>query len=132
MIQLAAREADIVSFGIFRSAEEADEKLTILRNASQRFDELEIRNGAHLVVTDEDSRVVAERALARHPPGPSSNQAPASIDEYVSAPGTFIGSLETIAERMFAVRQRWGISYFTISESNAAAAAPLVARLTGG
>jgi len=131
MIQLAAREADIVSFGIFGSAREADAKLAILRTAAENRMALEIRNGAQLMITDEDPRAVAVRALARRPTGPSTNLVPASIDDYLSAPGTFIGSLDAIAERMFAVRERWGISYFTISEASAAAAAPLVARLTG-
>jgi probable F420-dependent oxidoreductase len=131
MIALAAREAAIVSFGIFGSAGEADAKLAILRSAARDGAAFEIRNGAQLAITDEDPRVVAERALARRPTGPSTNLAPASVDDYLSAPGTFIGPLEAIAERMFAVRERWGISYFTITEASAAAAAPLVARLTG-
>jgi probable F420-dependent oxidoreductase len=131
MIQLAAREADIVSFGIFASAGEADAKLAILRNATRDRDPFEVRNGAQLTITNEDPRVVAQRALAHRPTGPSTNLVPASIDDYLSAPGTFIGSLDAITERMFAVRERWGISYFTITEANAAAAAPLVARLTG-
>jgi probable F420-dependent oxidoreductase len=131
MIKLAAREADIVSFGIFGSAEEADEKLSILRQASDRFDQVEIRNGANLVITDEDSYTVAERALAWLPPGPPSNRAPSSVEAYLSAPATFIGSLDAIAERMHAVRERWNISYFTIGEAMAADAAPLVKRLTG-
>ena len=92
MIRLAAREADIVSFGIFASAGEADDKLAILRDAGKRFDELEIRNGAQLIITDEEPRAVAERALHSLPGGPSSNPTPATIDDYFSAPGTFIGS----------------------------------------
>jgi hypothetical protein len=39
--------------------------------------------------------------------------------------------LDAIAERMYAVRERWHISYFTIGEAKAADAAPLVKRLTG-
>jgi hypothetical protein len=121
-----------VSFGIFGSPHEADDKLRILRDAAgERLDRLELRNGAMLTFTTEDRRVVAERALSRRPPGPSTNRAPQSVDEYLGAPGTFIGSLEQIEERMFEVRERWGISYFTIVEHNVEAAAPLVARLTG-
>ena len=132
MIRLAAREADIVSFGIFGSAEEADEKLRILRDAAgPRFAELELRNGAQLTLTDEPPLEVAERAVRRPPPGPSSNLAPPSPEAYLSAPGTFIGSLERIEERMYEVRELWGISYFTIIERNAEAATPLVRRLTG-
>ena len=132
MIRLAAQHADIVSFGIFGSADEADMKLSILRAAAgARFGQLEIRNGAQLTITDEDPRSVAERALRRRPPGPASNQASQSVDEYLAAPGTFIGPLAAIAERMYAVRECWGISYFTIVQRNAEAAAPLVARLTG-
>jgi hypothetical protein len=83
------------------------------------------------VITDEDPETVAERALARRPPGPASNQASSSVDAYLSAPATFIGSLDAIAERMYAVRERWNISYFTIGEAMAADAAPLIKRLTG-
>lgn len=84
MIQLAAREADIVSFGIFGSAGEADEKLAILRNAARDDDALEIRNGAQLTITDEDPRAVAQRALARRRTGPSTNLVPASVDDFRS------------------------------------------------
>lgn len=132
MIKIAAREADIVSFGIFGSAQEADEKVTILRQAAgDRLEQIEIRNGAQLNITAGDPRAAAESALARRPRGPTSNLIPLNVDEYLSAPGTFIGSLDSIAERMFAVRERWAISYFTIAESSAEAAAPLVKRLTG-
>lgn len=132
MIRLAGRHADIASFGIFGSAAEADEKLAILRAAAgERLAEIEIRNGAQLTITDEDPREVARRVLARRPSGPSTNLAPASIDAYLEAPGTFVGSLEAIAERMHLVRERWGISYFTVIDRNAEAVAPLVARLTG-
>lgn len=84
-----------------------------------------------MIITNEDSLGIAQRVLARRPRGPSTNQAPANIDEYLAAPGTFIGSLDAISERTHAVRERWGISYFTISEAGAEAAAPLVKRLTG-
>jgi probable F420-dependent oxidoreductase len=132
MIRLAAREANIVSFGIFGSAEEADKKVHILREAAgPRFHELELRNGAQLTLTDEPPLEVAERALRRLPVGPLSNLAPPSPAAYLAAPGTFIGSLERIEERMYEVRERWGISYFTIIERNAEATAPLVRRLTG-
>ena len=83
------------------------------------------------MITDEDSYTVAEWALAQGPPGPPSNQARSSVEAYLSAPGTFIGSLDTIAERMYAVRERWNISYSTIGEAQAADAAPLVKRVAG-
>ena len=132
MIRLAARHADIVSFGIFGSAEEADEKMRILREAAgSRLRELELRNGAQLTITDEQPLAVAERAIQREPVGPSSNVRPRSAAAYLSAPGTFVGSLERIEDRMHEVRRRWGISYFTIADRNAEAAAPLVRRLAG-
>ena len=132
MIRLAARQADIVSFGIFGSAEEADEKVRILREAAgARLHELELRTGAQLTITDEQPLTVAERAIQRQPAGPSSNLPPPNAAAYLAAPGTFIGSLERIEDHMHEVRQRWGISYFTITDRNAEAAAPLVRRLTG-
>ena len=118
-----------MSFRIFGSARKADEKLAILRDGDGRFDKLEIRNGAQLVVTDAEPRVVAERALARRPIGPNTNRAPASTNEYPSAPGTFIGSLDVIAERMFRGARALGNFVLHDFRFKTAYATPLVRRL---
>ena len=46
-------------------------------------------------------------------------------------PNALIGSVEEICDRLLARRERYGISYVTVSGSNAEAFAPVVARLSG-
>jgi hypothetical protein len=46
-------------------------------------------------------------------------------------PSIFIGSVEQIAEQMEERRERYGLSYYIVSDAQMEACAPIVARLAG-
>jgi hypothetical protein len=46
-------------------------------------------------------------------------------------PSLFIGPVEQIIEEMLARRERYGFSYYVISDASMKAFAPIVARLAG-
>jgi hypothetical protein len=138
MLAIAAREADII--GIQTStvragrnvpdpsgllAETIAEKIGWIRQeAGARFDNLELSLVGSVVIT-ENRREAAERlVLAR-------GWAGLSAEKVFEMPSIFIGSVDQIVEEMQGRRERYGISYYVVSDSSLEMVAPIVARLAG-
>src|SRR5262249_18719471 len=137
MLQLAAREADIIGVNpAIRSgrigaeasrdgvAARTDEKLAWVREAAgDRYGEIEINFLIYACVVTED-RPTALATMA-----PLFAVSPDEIGEY---PHAWVGSIDQICERLQADRERWDASYLVVQGLDALdAAAPIVARLTG-
>ncbi|HEY7034953.1 MAG TPA: TIGR03621 family F420-dependent LLM class oxidoreductase [Thermomicrobiales bacterium] len=120
MLELAAREADIVALGVEPGETEAGvaTKIGWLREAAgDRFDNLEI-NLNLLAVGGAVPRYVAANmdvtALRR-----------------AGAVTVLTGTVEEMSDRLMALRETLGISYVMVSDELMEAFAPVVARLAG-
>jgi probable F420-dependent oxidoreductase len=136
MLQLAAREADIVSVNYNLSegrinrklvqtglAEATEEKLRWIKEAAgDRFAELELAVSIFVANVTDDRDSVAE-VMA-----PGIGCEPHDVLEI---PHFLIGTVDQIVEDLKARRQRFGISYLAIPGEAAEAFAPVVERLTG-
>jgi probable F420-dependent oxidoreductase len=134
MLQLAAREADIVGLEDHQFAEratgearinvaDAAEQAAIVRAAAgARFDDLELNVfAARTEVTDQ--RAAAVERLAGQ-----LQLAPAQVDASMSF---LLGSVDAIVDQLQERRERLGISYVMIFDRAMDAFAPVVARLAG-
>ena len=136
MLQLAGREADIVSVNYKLSegrinrklvqtglAEATEEKLLwIKEGAGNRFSEIELAVSVFVANVTDDREAVAE-AMA-----PGIGCEPRDVLEI---PHFLIGTVEQIVEDVKARRERFGISYLALPGEVAEAFAPVVERLTG-
>jgi probable F420-dependent oxidoreductase len=138
MLAIAAREADIV--GILPKAlpdgtisEEITERLPatlaqkvewVRQAAGERFDELEL----NMVITPVFSEHRRQRAeqLARE-----RGWSGIAVEDVLDMPSTFIGTPDQIVEDLLRRRERFGFSYFVVSDASMEAFAPIVSRLTG-
>ena len=122
MLELAARQADIVALGIPPTAtgEVVAEKIGWLRNAaSERFDRLEL-NVNLMAVGDKVPRYVAAQM------GLSA--------ETLARSGAFsavTGTPDEMCEALLVRRETLGISYFMVGDELMEEFAPVVERLTG-
>ena len=138
MLELAAREADIIGLlttstanGVLstdpstRLAPVVARQLSWIRAAAgARLDALELSLVVSVVVDADRRRAAAEFARARGWDG-------ICPEDVLAMPSVFIGSPEQIVEEMHARRERYGFSYYVISDRGLETAAPLVARLAG-
>ena len=136
MLQLAGREADIVSVNYKLSegrinrklvqtglAEATEEKLLwIKEGAGNRFSEIELAVSIFVANVTDDREAVAE-AMA-----PGIGCEPRDVLEI---PHFLIGTVDQIVEDLKARRERFGISYLALPGEVAEAFAPVVERLTG-
>jgi probable F420-dependent oxidoreductase len=138
MLTLAGREADIV--GILTTsvasgtlATDPTERLAsavaqkiewVRQGAGDRFDELELSLVPSMIVTD-DRRRRTEQFIHDH------GWQGISVEQVWEMPAVFVGSADQIVEDMRARRERYGFSYFVVSDHDMDAAAPIVARLAG-
>ena len=134
VLALAAREADVVGLNVNlavgvlddRAGPDATEDATqamvdiIQAAAGDRFDDLELQVRVHAVVVTDDRQRMAE-VLA-----PALGISPAAA---LASPHALAGSPEEIADDLLVRRDRWGISYITVSLDALDALAPVVARL---
>jgi probable F420-dependent oxidoreductase len=136
MLQIAAREADIVSVNYNLSegrinrklvqtglAEATEEKLRWIKEAAgDRFAEIELAVSIFVANVTDDRGAVAE-VMA-----PGIGCEPRDVLEI---PHFLIGTVEQIVEDLKVRRERFGISYVAIPGEAAEAMAPVVERLTG-
>ena len=136
MLELAARRADVVALNIkldhgvidatagpSATAEATDEKLGWIRDAAgDRFESLVIQTRLHLAMVTGDKPGVAEWA------SPAFGLTPAQGYE---TPHALAGTVAEIVEDCERRRERWGISYLTLSVDAMEAFAPVVAALRG-
>lgn len=124
VLQLAAREADVVGFtGLGRTLpdgqlhepewnwEQIDNQVALVRAAAgTRVDELEFNVLVqHIAITENRLEAVA----------PIAARTGADPDVLVHAPYLLVGSVGQIAEQLQDVRERWGFSYFVTRDANA-------------
>lgn len=136
MLRIAAREADIIGInpnlapgeitaevGRDGTAARTDVKLGWVREAAgDRFDDIEFNSLIYIGIVTDD-RV-----------GQAGNFAPMfglTAEEALDVPHALVGTIEQIGEDLFARRERWAISYYTISEGGMEDFAPVVERMTG-
>jgi probable F420-dependent oxidoreductase len=134
MLTVAATHADIIglnidlrsgrideSSGPTATAEATDRKLEWIRAAAgDRIDDLEIQTRIHVAaITDDRASLAAEVAPAFG----------MTTDEYLECPHSLAGSVTEIVEQCLERRERWGISYITLSLDAMAEFTPVVAAL---
>jgi len=139
MLAIAAREADIIgiqtaSLGTGRSvadpagllAETIAEKVGWVRQeAGARFDQIELSIVSSVIVS-EHRREAAERLVRER------GWQGLSIEQVFEMPSIFIGSVDQIVDDMKERRERYGISYYVVSDRSLETVVPIVARLAGG
>jgi probable F420-dependent oxidoreductase len=131
MLSLAAREADIVGISLLdqRGSGVPDppsfaQKVEWVRHAAgARLDAVEIHVNASLVhVGKVPDSAVEQQALRRG----------MTPEQVLDSPGTLVGSVDAIVERLLACRAEFGVTYYVIQGRLMDAFAPVVARLHGG
>jgi probable F420-dependent oxidoreductase len=136
VLTLAGQVADIVSFNFnnkagavtpasIQSATDAlmhDRLAWVKAGAGARFDQIELEVGAYFTVVTDDALPTAEKM---------GGMFGISAEEMIAHPNALIGSVDAICDRLVERRERYGISYVTVSDRNIDAFAPVVARLAG-
>jgi probable F420-dependent oxidoreductase len=138
MLGIAGREADIV--GILpralpngtisedlseRSPETIDRKLDWVRQAAGgRFGELELSMMVSVIVADDHRKAAAQLAAEQ-------GWGEAASERVLEMPSVFVGGVDRIVELMQARRDRYGFSYYVVSDEDMEALGPVVDRLAG-
>ena len=138
MLALAGREADIV--GILPKAlpngtisEEITERLSatmaqkvewVRQAAGERFHELELNMVIAPIFTQQRRQRAEELARERGWSG-------IAAQDVLDMPSIYIGTLDQIIEDLQRRRERYGFSYFVVSDASMEAFAPIVSRLAG-
>lgn len=136
MLQLAAREADVISVNynlregrvnrkLVRTgmAGATEEKLGWIREAAgERLAEVELSATIFVANVTDDRKAVAESIAAALGTEPR---------EILEMPHFLIGTVEQLAEDLQARRERYGISFIVVPGEAAESLAPVVDRLTG-
>lgn len=138
MLALAAREADSIGFlmGDYTTGVEIDDpsqrmgaaieqKLAWVRQAAgERFEGLELSLMLTVVIAEDQQRAAEQLAIARGWSG-------ISVEQVLEMPSIVIGSVEQIAEQISQRRERYGFSYYIVSDQYIHQFAPVVAQLGG-
>src|SRR5579884_692453 len=139
MLAIAGREADIVGIlagplnaGLPTVNDPADytaksyaQKIAWLREAAgERFAQLELSVITSPVFTNNRHQGAERVAQTRGWNG-------ISTEEILEMPSIFVGTVEQVAEQMLERRERFGISYYMISDRLMETCAPFVERLSG-
>lgn len=136
MLQLAAREADVISVNYNLSegrvnrklvhtglAGATDEKLGWVRDAAKgRLADIELSATIFVATVTDDRESVAESMAGALETEPS---------EILTMPHFLIGTVDQIVEDLRARRDRYGISFIVVPGEAAESLAPVVERLTG-
>ena len=136
VLGIAARYADIIGINpsiasgrvdsaaaLDAMADRFDEKVQWVKDAAaERFDDIELNALVFLVnITDDQAGALAQMApLFRVEP-----------EVLAETPLAWIGSEDQIIEKLHAMRERWGLSYFVLQKDGADALADVVAKVTG-
>ena len=136
ILSIAGREADTIGIlnssltsGVSEddveglSAATVEKKLGWVRQAAgTRFSKIELSMVITLVTTENQSNGARELAQRRGWSG-------IAIEKILDMPSVFIGSVEHIAEQMQARRERFGISYYIVTDEEMKVFAPIVSLL---
>ena len=138
MLALAAREANIIGMlnGDYSTGVEIDDPLKrspramsekiewMHQAAGQRFEQIELSMVIAPILTS-DRQQAAEQSARRR----DWNTTPP--EAVLEMPSMFVGSVEQISEQMEERRERFGFSYYIVSDAAMETCAPIVARLAG-
>jgi probable F420-dependent oxidoreductase len=136
MLSIAAREADIVGInpnlaageinaevGKDGTAERADRKLAWVREAAgDRFDDIEFNSLIFIAMVTDDRLGSA---------GMFAPMFGLTAEEALEVPNAFVGNIDQMCEDLEKRRDRWQLSYYTLSEGVMEDFAPVVERMTG-
>jgi probable F420-dependent oxidoreductase len=130
MLELAAREADIVGLSLLDrrgpdlpAPPSFEQKVAWVRQAAgPRLAELELHVNASLVSVDDGQ--AGEAAVEQQ-----ARRTGQTVAQVLASPGTLVGSVGTVVERLFALREQFGLSYWVIPARAMPAFAPVIARL---
>jgi probable F420-dependent oxidoreductase len=142
VLELAAREADIVGLDLASmpngtldamgmAAEAVAEKVAWVHTAAgERIHALEFHvNVLFMVVTDSQQSGIEAVRAQMEAISPLASNMHLSDEQLLHSPYVLIGSRDQMAEKLLMLRERYGISYFSMIDSEAGA--PVVARLAG-
>lgn len=122
LLTLAARRADIVTVAVGSDSrvEALAERIEWVRRAAgERFGELEINCTLHAVGQDVSSPMLARFGLDRENASRS------------GSPYVLLGTPDQMSEQLLERRERFGASYFTVTEHLMESFAPVAERLAG-
>jgi probable F420-dependent oxidoreductase len=136
VLELAAREADIVAFNLnnragiisadgfaVSSATATDERIGWVRDAAgARAADIELEIGAHFTTVTDDPMPMAEGLSGFFGIAP---------DEVLRHPHVLIGTVDAIADALRERRERWGFSYIVVQQEQLENFAPVVEKLAG-
>lgn len=136
ILRLAGREADIVSINMSNrsgrvspeslqdtTAEATRRKIAWIREgAGARFGQIELEIGMIFVALDAHQR--AEAQVWADVFG-------ISLDDLHDCPHALIGSVDSVCEDLYRLREEYGISYINVQDQYGECFAPVVARLSG-
>jgi alkanesulfonate monooxygenase SsuD/methylene tetrahydromethanopterin reductase-like flavin-dependent oxidoreductase (luciferase family) len=134
VLTLAAQEADIVgltglTWGSGRlhptgaAMEAFEERVAFVKGiAGDRFDDLELNVLVQIVVVDGDTEAVIADLATRFGVAPSALR---------GSPLLLIGSEAELIDKLLALRERLGLSYFVVFDAALESFAPIVAGLAG-
>ncbi|MET7479852.1 LLM class F420-dependent oxidoreductase [Streptomyces sp. NPDC005648] len=137
MLRLTAEHADIAAFAGASlapgsttgtldptGAEELDERVARYRQLAEgRAEPAELNLLIQLAVVTDDPEAALRPLLARRPE--------LRAEAVLGLPSVLVGTLDALAAKVLAHRERYGFSYLTILEPYMEAFAPVVARLRG-
>jgi probable F420-dependent oxidoreductase len=138
MLALAAREATIIGFlsGDYSTGVAVDDPLKRLgaavaqkiawvrQAAGERFDDLELSMVLTTVHSEDQQRAAEHLASER---GWSS----ISAEQVLDMPSIVIGSVKQMVEQLYQWRERYGFSYYIVTDEHMQTFAPVVAQLAG-
>lgn len=136
LLRLAGAKADVVGVNVNLAAgviderafpdgvpDATDRKLSWIREAAgPRFDDLELQVRVHLAMVTDDRAGVLEQL------SPAFGLTP---EEAAETPHALIGTVEEICDQLLERRERWGITYLSLSQDQLEPFAPVIARLSG-
>lgn len=134
MLEVAGREADIAGllpktlpYGGHDWASSTEDSLAerigwVRDAAGSRFARIELGLIAFRAVVTDDQLAKASEFEAKYR---------LTAEQLLASPDFLIGSVDQIEERLLDLRERFGTTYFTVSETDFAGFAPVVARLAG-
>ena len=134
MLQLAAREGDIVSVmhthPAAATAAAMDRRIEWIREAAgSRFDQIELNTIIGNILIAESGR---DELLRRHlAQAPVELRVGLSEEEFADSPIALIGSADGVCDQLVGWRERWGLSYVIITDTHMEQFAPVVERLSG-
>jgi probable F420-dependent oxidoreductase len=138
MLRLAAREADIIGLQTVSTtsgtvvadpanwmASAVQRRIDLIREAAgERFESIELSTTVTVVLCD-DREVKARKIIADR------GWDGVEVEDVLEMPAYLIGNLAEIAAQVSHRRDRFGLSYFVLSQAESSLIAPIVASLSG-